>query len=143
MQRRARSEYICKIDFVFYNEGKIRLCVREARVDPAPSQKTSMRVLAFSDPTSRQAIRNASPVEKIAFDGHVLEKPEQWLMVIEKTYAWADELTREIARERYRGEGYRQICEKVSVAQTTFYERLRKFRRYAAMQAIALRLITM
>ena len=142
MQRQSRQGYIRKIDFVFYNEREIRRGVKEVREDPAPIQKTNVKVLAFSDPTSMSAIRNATPIEKIVFGDHVLESPEKWLNVIDRTYSWADELTKSIARRRYGKEDYRKICGDLSIAQTTFYEKLKKFQRYAVMQAIALRLIT-
>ena len=142
MQRQSRQGYIRKIDFVFYNEREIRRGVMEIREDPAPSQKTSVKVLAFSDPTSMSAIRNATPIEKIVFGEHVLENPEKWLNVIDRTYSWADELTKTIARRRYSKEDHRKICGDLSIGATTFYEKLKKFQRYAAMQAIALRLIT-
>ena len=142
MQRRARQGYIRKIDFVFYNEREIRRGVMEIREDPAPSQKTSVKVLAFSDPTSMSAIRNATPIEKIVFGEHVLENPEKWLNVIDRTYNWADELTKSIARGRYKKEDYRETCLKQNCSERVYYLRLREFRYRAAMIAAGLQLLT-
>lgn len=142
MQRRARQGYIRKIDFVFYNERKIKEAIKEVREDPAPTQKTSMRVLSFSDPTSIQAIKNATPIKSIAFEGHVLENPESWVKVIDRTYNWADELTKSIAAGRYKKEDYRETCMKQNCSERVYYRRLEQFRHRAAMIAIGLQLIT-
>ena len=143
MQRQSRQGYIRKIDFVFYNEREIRRGVMEIREDPAPSQKTSVKVLAFSDPTSMSAIRNATPIEKIVFGDHVLENPEKWLNVIDRTYSWADELTKSIARERYKGADYRQTCMRNNCSERVYYLRLERFRNRAALIAVSLKLITL
>ena len=88
-QRQRSSEpYFRKIDFVFYNEAKIREAVAETRADdgrPHLPQNAE-----FANPTATTAVKNLMPLKKVVLNGEqTLEYPERWLTVIDRTWAWA------------------------------------------------------
>lgn len=142
-QRQRSSEpYFRKIDFVFYNESKIRLAVTEMRLDDGRPRLPSNGV---SNPTQLQAIRNLTPLEKVSLDGlHAVEFPERWLEVVDKTWSWAKsqpDCRAEVARRRYAKEDYRITCRELGISNTTRRRLFDFVRMYAALQAVQLGLI--
>ena len=143
-QRQRSSEaYFRKIDFVFYNEEKIRVAVAEVRADdgrPRLRQK-----IENTDPTVTQAVRNLTPLTKVMLDcEQTLEYPELWLEVIDKTWAWAraqPDCRYEIARRRYAKEDYRKTCMDLYISRNTYRRLFDLVRMYAALQAVQLGLI--
>ena len=124
MQRRRQNQpYIRKIEFVFYNEDEIRAAVFEARNEPAfvPIIRNAS---GLSDPTAKEAIINLTPLPTVKVKGTELELPEKWLLVIDKTYAWAKkqgEVKYEVARRRYNGEDYRKTCSELHISSNIHY----------------------
>lgn len=142
-RQRSNEVYFRKIDFVFYNEEKIRVAVSEMRADdgrPRVRQGTGL-----SDPTVAQVVRNLTPLRKAALDcEQTLEYPERWLEVIDKTWAWAraqPDCRYEVARRRYAKEDYRKTCRELELADTTRRRLLDLVRMYAALHAVQLGLI--
>lgn len=143
MQRqRQENSYIRKIEFAFYNEAEIRAAIEEARLDSSPPEIRNGS--GISDPTASAVIKKLSPVQSVTIHGVELKRPESWLFVIDKTYAWCRRQgTRhyEIARARYSGGYFRPICAKLAISETQFYMTLERIRIYAALQAAQLNLI--
>ena len=143
-QRQRSSEpYFRKIDFVFYNEDKIRIAVAEIRLDdgrPHIPQKTEL-----ADPTASQALRNLIPIKSVMLNcEQSLEYPERWLIVIDKTWLWAkyqNDCRYEVARRRYAHEDYRKTCRELQISDTRRRRLLDLVRMYAALHAVQLGLI--
>lgn len=143
-QRQRNNEvYFRKIDFVFYNEEKIRVAVAETRADdgrPRLRQK-----IENTDPTVAQAVRNLTPLVKVMLDcEQTLEYPERWLEVIDKTWAWAraqPDCRYEVARRRYAKEDYRVACFELNISKTTYFRLFDLVRMYAALHAVQFGLI--
>ena len=146
MQRQRNSQnkpYIRKIEFVFYNEAEIRAAVFEERNEPAfvPIIRNAS---GLSDPTAREAIYNLTPLPTVKVKGTELALPERWLLVIDKTYAWAkrqSEVNYEVARRRYNGEDYRKTCRELNISQQYQSKILENIKNYAALQAAQMNLI--
>ena len=143
MQRkREKRPYMRKIDFVFYNERAIRAAVEDARND---TREVSPRNgSGLPDPTAYEAITNLTPIPAVEISGQLLEHPERWLVVVDKTYAWCrrqSDVHYEIARRRYNGESFLQISMKLYVSTTQVFEILERIRMYAALQAAQFQLI--
>ena len=134
--------YFKKIDFIFYNERKIRRIVKETRIDSVkPEIKNGS---GLSDPTASAAIRNLSPLPAITVCGETLKFPESWLAVIDKTYSWCkrQSLTHfESVRRKYLGEHYLSICRLLHISPATFNNLIHRARQYAALQAVQFRLL--
>lgn len=142
-QRQRSSEpYFRKIDFIFYNEAKIRLAVEEMRLDDGRPRLPSNGV---SNPTMMQAVRNLTPLEKVSLDGlHSVEFPERWLEVVDKTWSWAKaqhDCRAEVARRRYAKEDYRITCRELGISNSTRRRLFDFVRMYAALHAVQLGLI--
>ena len=142
-QRQRSSEpYFRKIDFIFYNEAKIRLAVEEMRLDDGRPRLPSNGI---SNPTQMQAVRNLTPLEKVSLDGvHSVEFPERWLEVVDKTWSWAkaqNDCRAEVARRRYAKEDYRITCRELGVSNSTRRRLFDFVRMYAALHAVQLGLI--
>ena len=143
-QRQRSSEpYFRKIDFVFYNERRIREAVTEMREDdgrPRVPQSTE-----FANPTEMLALRAMTPLKKVILNSEqTLEYPEKWLTVIDKTWTWAkvqEDCRYEVARRRYAKEDYRKTCRELQIGNTTRRRLLDLVRMYAALQAVQLGLI--
>ena len=143
-QRQRNNEvYFLKIDFIFYNEEKIRVAVAEARADdgrPHLRQKA-----AGSDPTATQAVRNLTPLVKVMINAEqVIEYPERWLEVIDKTWSWAQkqkDCRYEIARRRYAREDYKKTCCELHISQSFYFRLIDCVKMYAALHAVQLGLI--
>ncbi|MBR3459146.1 MAG: hypothetical protein IKH16_13495 [Selenomonadaceae bacterium] len=138
MQRKTGNGYIRKIDFVFYNEKQIREAVLDARNRPRmPEQNGS----GIGDPTASTAIRNVTPLRGVTVKGELLEWPEDWLRVVDATYAWCDNDRLIVARDRYSGVDYRLTCAKITISGKTYYNFLDDVRVYASLCAAQLGLI--
>ena len=142
-RQRSNEEYFRKIDFIFYNEDKIRVAVSEARADdgrPHLRQKAGS-----SDPTATQAVRNLTPLTKVMINSEqTIEYPERWLEVIDKTWAWAkkqSDCRYEVARRRYAKEDYKKTCHELHISTTTFFRLADLVKMYAALHAVQLGLI--
>lgn len=142
-RQRSNEVYFRKIDFIFYNEEKIRVAVAEARADdgrPHLRQKAT-----GSDPTATQAVRNLTPLTKVMINSEqTIEYPERWLEVIDKTWAWAKkqkDCRYEVARRRYAKEDYRKTCREIHIVQSTCSRLFDFVRMYAALHAVQLGLI--
>lgn len=135
MQRRTGTEYVKKIDFVFYHEHEIREAVRDARASSTPQQNGFRGKNHISNPTEAQALRNVTLLKQIKVCGRYLVYPEKWLKVIDAVYLWCDDDHRTVARDRYSGEDYRQTCAKLTIAEATYYNLLNEVRQYAALCA--------
>lgn len=136
--RRTGQGYIRVIDFVFYNEKKIRLAVLAAREDVPYAGKSGSSV---GDPTASKAIRNATPLRSVMVGGEKLEWPEDWLRVIDATYAWCDNDRLIVAKDRYTGVDYRETCAKLSIGTSQYFRLIDDARNHAALCAAQLGLI--
>ena len=142
-RQRSNAVYFRKIDFVFYNEEKIRAAVAEVRADDG---RPHLRPNAVSaDPTGMQAVRNLTPLEKVVLNcEQTLEYPERWLEVIEKTWAWArvqPDCRYEVARRRYAKEDWKVACFELNISKTTYFRLVDLVRMYALLHAAQLGLI--
>lgn len=142
-RQRSNEVYFRKVDFIFYNEEKIRVAVAEARADdgrPHLRQKANS-----SNPTATQAVRNLTPLTKVMINiDDVIDYPERWLEVIDKTWAWAQkqkDCRYEAARRRYAKEDYRKTCCELHIGQTTFFRLVDLVKMYASLHAVQLGLI--
>lgn len=142
-RQRSNEVYFRKVDFIFYNEEKIRVAVAEARADdgrPHLRQKAES-----SDPTATQAARNLTPLVKVMINcDDVIEYPERWLEVIDKTWTWAKkqkDCRYEAARRRYAKEDYRKTCRELHVSTAHYFRLVDCVRMYAALHAVQLGLI--
>ncbi len=134
MQRRTGTNYVKKIDFVFYHEHEIREAVRDARAGSKP-QGGFRGKNHISNPTEAQAIRNVSPLKQAKVCGEYLAWPEKWLEVIDAVYLWCDDNHRSVARDRYSKKDYRQTCDRLHISDKTYYNLLNEVRQYAAVCA--------
>ena len=140
--RQSKKSWIRKIDFVFYNEAEIRLLVKEEKGEKKiPLIRSTSGI---SDPTAKEAISNLTPLKSITVKGKELSRPEDWLKVIDNTYAWAKEQDNPryvVAKLKYMGEDYRLICAKCHISTKYQYLLIERFRMYAADEARELELI--
>ena len=148
-QRNSRSSnsrpWVKKVDFVFYHEREIREAVLDER-NTCASAPIVRNASGVPDPTARAAVYNLSPLPMVKIDGKELRLPERWLVVIDKTYAWAKVqsetgLHYEVARRRYRGEDYRVTCRELHMDNSTRSRIMENIRIYAALQAVQMNLI--
>ena len=145
-QSQTREEYMHKIDFIFYREKEIREAVIQARL--TMTANGSLRKVSTSgvpDPTAMQAIRNLMPIKYVVItDGEIVEYPERWLEVIEKTYRYSakqNDCRAEVAMRRYKREDYRKTCADLNISDSTRRRLLELVKIYAALQAVQLGLI--
>lgn len=136
MQRRTGTEYMRKIDFVFYHEREIREAIQDARENGG--KRSVHRKNHISDPTAAEAIRNVTPLRSVRVHGSSLEWPEHWLRVIDAVYAWCDNDRLVVAKDRYRNEDYRCTCAKLNISEAKYYKLFKDVRRYAALCAVQL-----
>lgn len=103
------------------------------------------RKLEESDPTAAQAIRDLTPIKKVMIDcDQSIDYPEQWLIVMDKTWSWAkaqNDCRYEVARRRYAKEDYRQTCRELYISDRQRRRLLDLVRIYAALHAVQLGLI--
>ena len=148
-RRTGRGEdFMRTIDFVFYNERAIRDAVQKARMKSLLNSSFLVRVGAASklnDPTATLALRNLTPLAAVTInDGEIVERPESWLEVIDKTYnfcAKCNDRRLEVAKRRYRREDYRKTCADLEISNTTRRRLLELVKIHAVLQAVQLGLI--
>ena len=145
-QSSTRDTYMRQIDFIFYREKEIREAVYQARLDmTAGGTLRLINASSTPDPTATQAIRNLTPLKFVEIgDGEIIEYPERWLEVIEKTYKYCStqkDCRAEVARRRYRNEDYRKTCRELNISDSTRRRLLELVKIYAALQAVQLGLI--
>ncbi len=140
MQRRTGTEYVKKIDFVFYHEHEIRAAVRDARAGSKP-QGGIRGKNHISNPTEAQAIRNVSPLRSVRVRGESLEWPEDWLRVVDAVYGWCTGDRLIVAHDRYHNVDYADTCAKMCISSKTYYNFLNDVRQRAALCAVQLGLI--
>lgn len=148
-QTNRREDYFRMIDFIFYNEQEIRDSVRRVRLKKSTAHSNNAFVVvrdgALNDPTATMALRNLTPLQAITLnDGEIVERPESWLEVIDKTYnycAKCNDCRGEVARRRYRREDYRKTCTELKISNTARRRLLELVKIYAALQAVQLGLI--
>ena len=138
MQRTRTKGYVRKIEFVFYNEKLIREAVLNARNRPRQLGRNGSGI---GDPTGSQAIRNVTPLRSVTVKGELLDRPEDWLRVVDATYVWCDYDRLIVARDRYNGVDYRLTCAKLSISGKTYYNFLDDVRVYASLCAAQLGMI--
>ena len=114
-----------EIDFIFYHEKKIREAVLKARVSNSPAGVVCPSSSgSVSDPTATQAVKNLMPLKFVVISsGEMIEYPEHWLEVIDKTYKYCSEqkdCRAEVARRRYRHEDYRKTCSELHISNSTY-----------------------
>lgn len=139
MQRRTGTEYMRKIDFVFYNERAIREAVLDAREGAGKSAARNKNHIG--DPTAAKAIRNVTPLRSVRVRGMHLEWPEHWLKVVDAVYAWCIGDRQVVAEDRYHGVDYADTCVKLSISTKTYYNILNEVRQRAALCAVQLGVI--
>lgn len=97
------------------------------------------------DPTATQAVRNLTLLKSVTLSsGEIIEYPERWLEVIDKTYKYCStqkDCRLEVARRRYRSEDYRKTCRELNISDTARRRLLELVKIYAALQAVQLGLI--
>ena len=145
-QSRGSEAYMRKIDFIFYREKEIREAVYQARLNMTVGG--TLRLInstGIPDPTATQAVRNLTPLKFVTLsEGEIIEYPERWLEVIDKTYKYCStqkDCRLEVARRRYRSEDYRKTCRELNISDTARRRLLELVKIYAALQAVQLGLI--
>ena len=140
--RQSKKSWIRKIDFIFFNEAEIRLLVADARNNlKVPIIRNASQI---PDPTAKEAIANLTPIKSITLKGKELNRPEEWLKVIDTSYSWAKEQDNPryvVAKLKYMGEDYRLICAKCHISIKYQYLLIERFRMFAADEAYELGLI--
>lgn len=138
-QRQTGNGYFRKIDFVFYHAAEIRRAVDAARNDSGG--KKAARGGGIGDPTAAAAMRNVTPLRFVEVGGARLEWPDDWLRVIDSTFAWCDRDRFIVAKDRYGGVDYRLTCAKLSISERSYYYMINDVRQFAAMCAAQLGVI--
>ena len=143
---RERESYMRKIDFMFYREKEIREAVYQARLNMTVGGTLRLiNATGIPDPTATQAVRNLTPLKSVTLsNGEIIEYPEKWLEVIDKTYKYCStqkDCRLEVARRRYRSEDYRKTCRELNISDTARRRLLELVKIYAALQAVQLGLI--
>lgn len=145
-QSRGSEAYMRKIDFIFYREKEIREAVYQARLNMTVGG--TLRLInstGIPDPTATQAVRNLTPLKFVTLsEGEIIEYPERWLEVIDKTYKYCStqkDCRLEVARRRYQSEDYRKTCRELNISDTARRRLLELVKIYAALQAVQLGLI--
>lgn len=143
--RRARKFPKLKlIGHIFRREQEIRKAVWEVRNDSAHDSErvgggSSGKI---SSPTEMQAIKAMTPIRKITLaDGFWLNRPEDWLKVVDYTYKFftADDLP--IFQAAAKGVHYKKACRELGITHGTYYNMLRDGQNYAIAVACQLGLI--
>lgn len=142
MQRINGTDYLRKIEYVFYHEALILEEVYHKKNKAAISEVRNDSRL--SDPTAMAAIRNLTPVQSVVIDNVKLLNPEQWLEVIGKTRSYCrrnGEIYFEVMHGRYSREDFKKTCARLGISSDGYYRTLEKIRNYAALQAAWFHLI--
>lgn len=133
---RKATGYFKKIDFVFFNERQIRAMVRDIRNGAVEHEANGSGI---SDPTAAQAIRNIIPIKTIYVNGYRLEWPESWLHVVDVVKAKCLEYNKSYLRVLdwyYKRVPYQQVCEEISVEQSTLSKMWKEVRHLQELCAV-------
>lgn len=128
--RKPRDAKNRLVEWVLLNERSIRMAVMEER------EKQKERDGA--DPTGRTATRLASPISLLMVEGCEIEKPEEWLRILELVYSHiprGDMLDILIARYKRR-EHYTATCSRLAMSQGKYQNLVGRVREYVQMVAI-------
>ncbi len=127
---------------MFYNEKKIRAAVYAARND-IPRQTVGGGGGEVGNPTESIALRNVSPLRYVMVDGMRVSWPEDWLKVIDSTWAnfSSDSDRYTVLHDMYANVDYRITCDKLNISITTLHAFRSEIRQYAALCAANLNLI--
>ena len=127
--KQSRDKVIRRIEFVFYHEREIETAVTEERADPTPRHSILSVREGKKDPTLQIVLRELTPLPRVKFGNHELERPEEWLEAIEQTYSRAEGIERELGKSRYRRkENYQKFCIRKRISKSEYYRILEKFR---------------
>ena len=137
--RQRNHGYYKKIDFVFYNEDRIRQAIEDERSNCGytPGRNGS----GVGDPTASTAIKNMTPLRLVHFGTFELEWPEHWMEVIDKTKLWAPSDVLIVAVDFYANTPRDVTMAKLIISSATYYRLLDRFVEHAALVAIQLGLI--
>lgn len=128
--RKPRDAKNRLVEWVLLNERSIRMAVMEER------EKQKER--GGADPTGRTATRLASPISLLMVEGCEIERPEEWLRILELVYSHiprGDML--DILKARYqKREHYSATCARLLMSQGKYQNLVRKVRDYVRMVAI-------
>ena len=131
--------YFKKIDFVFYNEKRIRQAVQDERCNRG--EVVGRNRSGVGDPTASTAIRNLTPLRLVRIGDGTLEWPEHWLDVIKRTKEWAPHDCLIVGEDFYAGTDRSITMAKLTIAKTQYYYLLDEFKQHAALVAVQLGLI--
>ena len=134
--RQSRDKVIRQIEFVFYHEREIETAVTEERADPTHRHSIMSVSEGKKDPTLQIVLRELTPLPRVKFGNHELERPEEWLEAIEQTYSRAEGIERELGKSRYRRkENYQKFCIRRHISKSEYYRVLARFRLKAIVEA--------
>lgn len=123
-----------KIDFVFFNAGKIRDAIVEARCGRV---EHNVNGSGIGDPTAAQAMHRIMPIKAVVIDCKRLEWPESWMRVVDAVYNLCDERHLYVLAAKYGGENYKRVCQQLHIAQSThskMWSEIRRFQELCAVQ---------
>lgn len=121
------------VKHVFRNEELIKLAVLEAKTREHKEMCGGGGTSYKSDPTAGKSIRALTDVPVVRVDDWLLRRPEDWLRVIQLTYANTKDLERSIMRKYYSGYRIAEIArnEDCGYAESTLYSILDNFQQLA------------
>ena len=137
--RQRNHGYYKKIDFVFYNEDRIRQAIEDERSDCGFT--AGRNGSGVGDPTASAAIKHMTPLRLVHFGTFELEWPEHWLKVIEMTKLWSPPDVLIVGADYYANTERDITMAKLTISKTTYYRLLDSFVEHAALVAIQLSLI--
>lgn len=145
VQRLHGSKQQKIIETMLRRECDIRLAVKQYRCDRAGGGNAA-RLGVISDPTANEALRNIEPIKRVTLaDGTTIERPEDWLMIIDSAYAqFADNNTMlEALQMRFRrGVYYKSVCRRFHISEGSFYFGVRTMMNFALAAACQLGLVS-
>lgn len=139
-KKKTDRPYLAKIDFVFFNRGRIEKAVREAREDKG---KKNYNGSGVSDPVAAVVLNNLSPLMFVYIDGRRLEKPETWLRLVELVYRHVSDVGKSLLDSRYvRCESSVDSYIRANISQSTFSRMWKKIEHMQELYAVQLGLIS-
>jgi hypothetical protein len=139
--RKAAKQYFKTIDFILFNEKRIRDAVYAARND---IQRCEVHGSGVGNPTESAAIQNIMPLRSVKVGTSYLGWPEEWLRVVDATRLYcSNDMDMTIVLSDYYGakEGYSRVCAKLSISANTLSRLKNEIRYQAALCAANLNLI--
>lgn len=112
------KSYFHKIDFVFYNAGKIRDAILEAKYGHV---KTKGNGSGIGDPTASKALHDIMPIPTVLIESKPLKSPERWMRVVDGVYSLCDRDKRQsyVLSSKYGGISYHHVCQQLHISQST------------------------